>query len=346
MTEIVPQELANELVAQAGLGTPRSLEPLAGGRNNRVFRIGLDSGRLVVLKCYHHDPRDPRDRLKAEWNFLNYVGARGVQNVSQPLASDPARQAALYSFVSGERAKTIDAGLVRQAADFAATINGAPHQPERLDPASEACFTLGDHIATVDRRVARLSEIDPDAPHYEQARAFVDARVVSIWQKVRAEITRHAGERGVELSKELERRIVSPSDFGFHNALINRDGSASFLDFEYAGSDDPAKLICDFFCQPELSVPLTYFNGFTGRLAGPLGMQQEDLWRARVLLDAYRIKWVCIMLNEFSSVGARRRAFASVQDSQTRAADQLRSAERYLNHHILRLPSETSNGIP
>ncbi len=41
--------------------------------------------------------------------------------------------------------------------------------------------------------------------------------------------------------------IVSPSDFGFHNALLDDGGAISFLDFEYSGRDDPAKLDLRFF---------------------------------------------------------------------------------------------------
>jgi len=44
---------------------------------------------------------------------------------------------------------------------------------------------------------------------------------------------------------------LSPSDFGFHNALVDPSGALSFLDFEYAGRDDPAKPVSDFFCQPK-----------------------------------------------------------------------------------------------
>lgn len=331
MNELTPHELAKELAGQAGLGVPRSVEPLAGGRNNRVFRVALKAGSTAVLKCYHHDPRDPRDRLQAEWSFLNYVGARGVRNVPQPLASDPERHSALYSLVIGERAKSVDGDLIRQAAEFAVAINQAPHEHKMLAPASEACFSLGGHLETVNRRVARLRELDASAPHVEQARVFVESRLNAIWQDVRSGITRQAAERGVSLTNAVRHEIVSPSDFGFHNALIDDRGRATFLDFEYAGRDDPAKLICDFFCQPELSAPFRHYSDFTGRLAAPLGLQEEDLWRARLLLDTYRIKWVCIMLNEFSSVGARRRSFASAQDSETRAAHQLRSAERYLD---------------
>ena len=47
-----------------------------------------------------------------------------------------------------------------------------------------------------------------------------------------------------------EEMIISPSDFGFHN-VINKNNKLFFIDFEYAGLDDPIKLICDFYCQPD-----------------------------------------------------------------------------------------------
>jgi thiamine kinase-like enzyme len=43
--------------------------------------------------------------------------------------------------------------------------------------------------------------------------------------------------------------IVSPSDLGFHNILKYKK-KLYFYDFEYAGLDDPIKLICDFFWHP------------------------------------------------------------------------------------------------
>lgn len=331
MSELLPQELAKALARKAGLGVPQSVEPLAGGRNNRVVRVNFADGMAAVLKSYHHDPRDPRDRLQAEWSFLNYVRARGVRNVPQPLADDPDSYSALYSFVFGTRAAVVDGDLVRQAADFAIAINQPPKGPQQLEPASEACFSIGSHLETVDRRVARLRDLDVSVPHSAEASAFIDNRLNGIWQKVRSAVVRGVAERGASLNDPVARQIVSPSDFGFHNALVDAEGRATFLDFEYAGRDDPAKLICDFFCQPELSVPLDHYREFAGRLASSLGLLDEDIWRAQLLLNAYRVKWVCIMLNEFSSVGARRRAFASAQDSEGRAVHQLRRAERHLD---------------
>jgi hypothetical protein len=103
---------------------------------------------------------------------------------------------------------------------------------------------------------------------------------------------------------------VSPSDFGFHNALLEPGGRVRFLDFEYAGWDDPAKLICDFFCQPRVPVPLSYFDAFARGVAESFPQPDEVVRRARLLLPAYRVKWVCIRLNEFLPTGAGRRSFA------------------------------------
>ena len=51
-----------------------------------------------------------------------------------------------------------------------------------------------------------------------------------------------------------EHRCISPSDFGFHNAIKTLDG-VKFIDFEFAGWDDPCKALIDFMLQPK--VPIT-----------------------------------------------------------------------------------------
>ena len=113
-------------------------------------------------------------------------------------------------------------------------------------------------------------------------------------------------------NRDPSRCCLSPSDFGFHNALAGHDGKLTFLDFEYAGRDDPAKLASDFFCQPEVPVPLELSSRhFVRRLGDGLEPRRSRAGRAvEILLDAYRIKWTCIILNDFLPLGAARRAFA------------------------------------
>ena len=45
----------------------------------------------------------------------------------------------------------------------------------------------------------------------------------------------------------------------FHN-IIFRDNKAHFIDFEYAGWDDPGKLFCDLILQPDHNIPIKYIS--------------------------------------------------------------------------------------
>ena len=95
--------LASRLVDGAGRGRARALTRLDGGKNNQVYRVETDAGEALVLKRYFSDPRDPRDRLAAEWRFLQYAWSRGVRIVPEPLASDGASRTGLYTFVPGRK---------------------------------------------------------------------------------------------------------------------------------------------------------------------------------------------------------------------------------------------------
>jgi hypothetical protein len=323
------------MAQQSGLPAPESVTRLTGGKNNQVFRIG-DS---AVLKLYHWDPRDPRDRLRAEWRFLTYAWDRGARNIPRPLARDDTTHAGLYSLVPGRRlaAGDILASHIDAALEFMLAVNTGPRDPAALDPGSEACFTLNEHIATIHRRVAQLATIDPALPHGDAAEVLIRTRLRPLWKRVAAEVLDGARVSGVAPDRRLDDASLcaSPSDFGFHNALAN-GSQIAFIDFEYAGWDDPVKLICDFFCQPEVPVPVAYRADFTRRLIGGLGLSAPHGARCDLLLDAYRIKWTCIILNDFLPLGAARRAYADLAQTEDRFASQLVRAATMLDRINLR----------
>lgn len=93
-----------------------------------------------------------------------------------------------------------------------------------------------------------------------------------------------------------------------------------FFDFEYAGWDDPAKLVCDFFCQLAVPVPFTYWREFLGVLQKARGWNSLVEKRAKILLSVYRIKWCCIALNDFLAPEAARRNFSAGGAGDRRSA--------------------------
>ena len=324
--------LARGLASSVGLGDVHALSRLAGGKNNQVYRIDTESGRPLVLKRYFSDPRDPRDRLGAEWSFLTLAWTRGIRCIPEPLACDPSAHAALYGFVEGRKlhADELASAHIDAAIDFVIAINARPRAG--LASASEACFSLSQHVATVDRRVARLTALDPAAPLAGDALSFVSTRLRPAWDAVQSRLAAEARNAGLAMDQEVSHAdcCLSPSDFGFHNALVDEDGHVHFLDFEYAGRDDPAKLVVDFFCQPEVPVPAEYRDRFIARLAGGLPLHDVALARCGILLDACRVKWACILLNDFLPDGAARRAFADVGERDARCAAQLEKAKAKL----------------
>jgi hypothetical protein len=320
--------LASRLTDSAGRGHVRAISSLAGGKNNQVYRLDMEAGVPLVLKRYFSDPRDGRDRLSTEWDFLDRAWQSGVCAVPEPLWRDTAAQAALYAFVPGRKlvAAELDTVHVDAAADFICAINTRTDPP--LRPASEACFSIADHLQIVERRLSRLATLDPQAPRVAEAARFISATLRPTWCGVKNRIARETRALGLDVDSPLAdaEYCLSPSDFGFHNALAI-DGRLVFLDFEYAGRDDPAKLVVDFFCQPEIPVPLQHLDRFIARLADGLKFGAAATARCRLLLDACRIKWVCIILNDFLPVGAARRSFADTGERDARCDRQIEKAK-------------------
>jgi hypothetical protein len=302
----------DRLTTAAGLGPTNDLVPLVGGANNRVFRAEAEGGP-ALLKVYFRDPDDRRDRLGAEFAFARFAWGAGLRCLPQPLACDLAAGLGLFAFIDGRSVAEVTEPLVTQATDFTHDLNAARWRPAaiRLPVASEACFSLAEHLGTVAGRVERLDTItDPDAA------VLVQGELLPAWAAVRAAAEAETRDSGLSLDRPLEltARCVSPSDFGFHNALLQPDGQVCFLDFEYAGWDDPAKLVCDFFCQPAVPVPERFFEPFARTVADCFPAPETVLARARLLLPVYRLKWVCILLNDFLPSGNRRRAFSLAPD--------------------------------
>ena len=318
-------ERARPVLLSAGVPAPFRLETITGGGNNRVCRVDSAAGP-VVLKAYFRHPDDPRDRLRADFGFSAFAWECGARALPRPLACDPKAGMAVYEFVAGRKLAPgeVTAAHVAEATSFFRAVNehrraaGAADLPE----ASEACFSITSHLACVDRRVARLGGIDASSPLGREAAELVGRRIAPAWQRVRDSVRAEAGAAADEPLGTGD-RCLSPSDFGFHNAVLAADDRLRFLDFEYAGHDDPAKTACDFFCQPAVPVPREHLPSFVASLTGLWESPSAFRRRVDLLLPVYELKWCCIMLNEFLPADGRRTFAGAGADREVRRAAQL-----------------------
>jgi len=291
------------------------LEPLSASGNNRVFTLYC-AGETLVLKWYFHDAADTRDRLGAEYSFLVHAWAMGLRCIPQPLGKDPSAHLALYEFVEGHKleADQVDAGTVQQAAQFLARLNSPQSRAKAtaLPQASEACFSVAAHFAMVDARLARLVHMPLEISVDRAAAEFVRC-LAAYWDGTKARLLQGCVALGLkpDIALPASDRCLSPSDFGFHNTLLRPDGSLCFIDFEYAGWDDPAKAVGDFFSHPGVGVPHAQFEPFLAQALAPFDEPQRMAARVRLLEPISQVKWCCIILNEFLPTAARRRNFAN-----------------------------------
>lgn len=303
--------------------------PFAASGNNRVFAVTADERRYAA-KVYFRHPSDKRDRLHAEFSFLSCADRAGITCVPKPVVCDPVRGIGVYEFIEGRKLSTseIDADCVDQAAEFIARLNQAATRVEGRDlpDASEACFSVTAHFSMVDRRIDRLEQIASEESIDREAREFSAALKVR-WGQLKSLILKEAAAARIDPDTMLTDRCLSPSDFGFHNALATRERGICFIDFEYAGWDDPAKLVGDFFSHPAIPVDITHLERFVKAASAYAERPAEIAARAHILFPVFQVKWCCIILNEFLPEAAKRRLFADPgTDPAVRKRGQLNKA--------------------
>ena len=115
------------------------------------------------------------------------------------------------------------------------------------------------------------------------------------------------------LNNNLDKKhlILSPSDFGLHNSLINSDNEISFLDFEYFGWDDPVKLTSDFYWHPAMKLKENQKLFWLESMRNVFN-DTDDYFEQRLesALPFYALRWILILLNEFLVKEQKRRNHA------------------------------------
>ena len=239
----------------------------------------------------------------------------------------------MYSFIPGTRPSIITDFHIDQATQFILLLHSLRDYPnaKTLKNAADACFDIDQHINLVNSRLEQFNHIEPDSPEVVAFLEWVKNVLQPVWLRIRPNIF------AAHKSSFTQEVTLSPSDFGFHNTL-EYHGTLSFIDFEYAGWDSMAKLICDFICQPELPITSSQATQFLTKLA----KETNDpglLDQVNTLLPLHRVKWCCILLNVFCSVDRQRRSHSGVSSSDI-LNEQLNKAKYYLETHLQHLYKE------
>ena len=155
--------------------------------------------------------------------------------------------------------------------------------------------------------------IPPKPKKYLILRDFLEKEYIPFLKEVIDKSKSKAKKLGFSWQDELEigRRTLSPSDFGFHNALRGEDSEITYLDFEYFGWDDPAKMISDFLLHPGMSLEEKWKQRFAKTIFKNFDQDKLLVNRVKLVYPLFGLKWCLILLNEFLPECLQRRGFVA-----------------------------------
>jgi hypothetical protein len=316
MTQISDDKV-RALLSRAGMNEDFHITKIPAGGNNRVYKLFFVNGDIFLLKEYFSDRGDVRSRLKTEFSFLSFLWDHGIFAIPKPYACSYEHNLGLFQFIEGGavRCEDITFKMVEELLSFFSAINNIRTLSDAflLPDASEACFSIHEHLNIIQKRIDKLSTIEVISDIDEMAFKFISGKLRPKWQRLSDQIRKEVGDVPY-ISERLpdKMKVLSPSDFGFHNALMKTDKTLAFIDFEYAGWDDPVKTICDLFCQPKIPLDLSFFDSVVTSIIHSAGGESNVLIpRIHLLFPAYQVKWCCILLNDFLPVGEKRRNFSN-----------------------------------
>lgn len=272
-----------------------SLERLRGGINNRVFCCGHGSQKWVI-KGYAPPHFGQRDRMQAEVNFLRFASQVAPGFTPDLLQVDYERRCVVLEHIEGEtfsQGESLSDKTVLEAVEFFRQLNAEPQLARRLIKldAAEGFLSLSEHLRNVRERCDRMTCIHLDPELRTKARTLLNQLHSDLAHA--EEHTSSLIDKGIVADTiNPEERCISPSDFGFHNAIRATTGTR-FIDFEFAGWDDPAKAVQDFILQPRVPIQRERPSLLE---AFHLDRRPSILNRCKAIGPILKLKWVCIML--------------------------------------------------
>lgn len=299
-----------------------TIEPARQGGNNRLYCINTSRGRFA-MKSYPRSATDLRDRLGAETAAIRFMSECGINSALQLHAADPDLGVAIFSWIDGNPVEPIGQPDIDSALNFLRALHD--HRTEsaaaELAWASEACLSGEILAAQVRRRFEKLAALNDPllCPLLEDDLWPVLARFEPL-------VSRDPHIARVD-------QTLSPSDFGFHNALRKADGGLVFLDFEYFGWDDPVKLTADTILHPGMTLTTEQGTALKAGLVDLYKSASDFSARLERHFPLYVLRWCAIMLNEFLPAGWARRQQAGALDHGAAKIRQLAKVRDFLERH-------------
>lgn len=309
--------------------------PIVGAElnNNRLWTIETRGRGRLVAKLYY---RDDRRRMAREAGLLERLARRGVDAVPRLLLRADDLDAAVLTCEEGALVGAADLtdGQIGQIAAFAAALHRLrPHDEDAgSDPAVGSAFSYADVLAVIRARLALYAAAAADPQRPAAVAALARKNPEAAVEALAAAALRGLSAASVARPISRAEWRVNTSDLATNNILARDDGRLVFLDFEYAGWDDPAALPAGFLTHAR-SIDLSPAQAalFVERFiaeADPTPVARARLDRTVAL---QHVVWCAVHLSSLGPAYIARKRFATPDlDVESFVATQCRRFEERL----------------
>ncbi|MBT5399455.1 aminoglycoside phosphotransferase family protein [bacterium] len=276
-----------------------TIKEITGRANSKIFKI-ITKDQNYALKLYPSKEFDKRERLLVEFDALTILHQYGVSNTPRPIRKSTDLNTALYEWIDGVSLREVGLKEVSDALNFIDILKKISSLKSDISSqlASEACLSAKELVSQIDRRFKRLSEIDiKEDPELHK---FLSGQFKPVFDEVKKKINKNWKLPWLydkDLIKEFQ--TLSPSDFGFHNAIYVNNNKIIYIDFEYFGWDDPVKLTSDFIWHAGMDITNKAQHKWLEGMCGIFVDDKYFLDRFQAYHPLYGLRWSMILLNEF-----------------------------------------------
>jgi len=282
---------------EEAISGPYTIHKIVGRSNSQVFKI-INGKKKFALKIYPSRKLDKRDRLSIEFDSLDFLHQNGVINTPKTFKKSKNLNIALYEWIDGSMSSKVQEKDVSDSLNFVKTLKQLSKSKINLpiQLASESCLSISELLLQIDQRLTRLNKLKNE-PTLQK---FLNNEFRPLFSKLNSEI-KFNWDFDWQYHENLKQKfqLLSPSDFGFHNAIHTKNKGIIYIDFEYFGWDDPVKLTSDFMWHAGMDISseakILWLKGMQTLFFDDLNFNS----RFKLCHPLYGLRWCMIVLNEF-----------------------------------------------
>ena len=260
-----------------------------GISNSNTYQLYTAKNKYVCKYYPISETNCSRSRLETEILAYTILDNNKILNIPKLRAVNKNLNCILFDYVNGEKIRNYNETHITHAVRFIKRLKKVNFSKNRFNfLAKEAITSINDLFSQITKRLLKLEGINTldnsTRKHVNNIKYYLNV----IRKKYQISISQN------EIIPK-SKLVLSPSDFGFHNALSYNDDIV-WLDFEYFGFDDPAKLIIDFILHPGMNLNKKLARDWFLKISKIFKTDKDINMRMRQYWPLICIRWCLIIL--------------------------------------------------